>query len=124
VSSSTFRPGMEVHTLPAQSSRVPSPVPEARPIPPGDLMMQPPPPPQSVYTPIDPALAPLAPPAAYDSQQQPSSLWPFVDDALAILDDTDASNLFGKDGSLGFGALTADELLDDSFWLRIPQRME
>ena len=49
--------------------------------------------------------------------------WTFTgDDALDLLANADPSILFGKEGSTGFGGLTADELLDDSFWLRLPHR--
>lgn len=42
-------------------------------------------------------------------------------DALDFLSGADPNlDIFGYQGSIGFAAMTADEILDDSFWLRLP----
>lgn len=48
--------------------------------------------------------------------------WTFDNEALSMYPNTDATSVFGKDGSTGFGGLTTDELLNDQFWLRMPPR--
>jgi hypothetical protein len=131
----TFRPGMETHSLPAQSSR-PSTPNESTLMTHQQYQQQHQHNLQHQHVPIDPQLQdPHHSFHQSQTQQQTSPLydtagniidpnamalpWGFVDSMLA---NTDPSLLFSKEGSTGFGALTADEILNDSFWLRMPER--
>lgn len=83
----TFRPGMEMHSLPVRSSRA--------------------------VTPNGPSLTG----EGLDELAQVQAC-----DAFDMLADTPPTSftLLGKGGSTGFAQMTADEILDDSFWLCLP----
>ena len=89
----TFRPGMEMHSLPVRSSRAVTPNGKQD----------------------GPVLALTGESLDELAQEQ-------ARDAFDMLADTPPTSftLLGNGGSTGFAQMTADEILDDSFWLCLP----
>jgi hypothetical protein len=92
--STAFRPGMEDHTLPMRSSRAVTPTREL-------------------------------PLGFFNVEEQTIKGKGLLHEAMATeenLSNTTPTSftLFGMDGSTGLGQMTADEILDESFWLCIP----
>ncbi|UZJ53654.1 hypothetical protein CBS101457_002974 [Exobasidium rhododendri] len=93
-----FRPGMEDHSLPVRSSRAVTPSP---------LIL------------YDAPL--ILSEQANGSQAYVTERKVGGDDLESVSINTPTTfTLFGTDGSTGFGQMTADQILDESFWLCLP----
>ncbi|UZJ57557.1 hypothetical protein CBS101457_006877 [Exobasidium rhododendri] len=131
-----FRPGMELHHIPPQSSRPSSPGRRsmrnrARKMTFTEYQQQ-----RSHHSSLAPPnfgedLQPLLPPIVelVHCDTPPSNIvdialpWPFEGaEGLDLPTNIDPALLFGTEGSIDFGGMTIDELLDDSFWLKLPTR--
>lgn len=119
-----YAPGMEIHKLPQRSSRAVTPEPRSQattelPLNVFDIGMNA----NNVHLPS------TAPMQQQQQQQQPTFAWPSADDLIPSLtfdQDVEATlqslGLVSNIGTAGWSNMSAEEILDDNFWLRLPDR--
>lgn len=112
-----YAPGMEIHKLPQRSSRAVTPEPRSGNYAPDDF-------------PVDLFHVDAVPPPSSSAvPAAPSFAWPSADELIPSLtfdEDVEATlqslGLASNIGTAAWSNMSAEEILDDSFWLRLPER--